>query len=395
MLKNGVLAALILLALAGFLWWQQAGDDDVARPTGDGGQRPVAVQTAPVERGGITGWAIFTGSLSPAAQFDVAARTAGRLDELLVDIGDEVEQGQLIARLDDEEEVQQLEQARAELAVARASLAEAEASRDAARRSLSRTRELREQRVASQSELDTAETEARAQQARVQLAESQVSQQEAAVRAAEIRLSYTEISARWQGEDSHRVVGQRYADEGTLLQTNDPVLSLVSLDPLRGIVFAADRDYARLRVGQQVEVRSDALPGRTFSGELARLAPIFREDSRQAQVEIRVPNAGGELKPGMFIRARVRIDGRDDATIIPLDAVITHGGETGVFRIGDDSETAEFVPLELGIRETGRVEVLEPAITGRVVTLGQHLLSDGVPVRPADDEEAPVMELEQ
>lgn len=395
MLKNGVLAGLILLALAAFLWWQASGDEDTARPTGDGSQRPVAVQTAAVERDGITGWAVFTGSLSPAAQFDVAARTGGRLDELLVDIGDEVEQGQLIARLDDEEEVQQLEQARAELAVARASQAEAEASRDAARRALNRTRELREQRVASQSELDTAETEARAQQARVQLAESQVSQQEAAVRAAEIRLSYTEISARWQGEDTRRVVSQRFADEGTLLQANDPVLSLVSLNPLRGIVFAAERDYAQLRIGQQVEVRSDALPGRTFSGEIARLAPVFREDSRQAQVEIRVPNADAELKPGMFIRTRVQIDSRDDAIIIPLDAVITHGGETGVFRVRDDGETAEFVALELGIREAGRVEVREPAINGRVVTLGQHLLSDGVPIRPADDETAPVMEVGQ
>ena len=395
MLKNGVLAGLILLALAGFLWWQASDEDESGRAVRDSGPRPVAVQTAAVERGSITGWAVFTGSLSPAAQFDVAARTGGRLDELLVDIGDEVKQGQRIARLDDEEEVQQLEQARAELAVARASLAEAEASRDASRRALSRTRELREQRVASQSELDTAETEARAQEARVQLAESQVRQQEAAVRAAEIRLSYTDISARWQGEDSSRVVSQRYADEGTLLQANDPVLSLVSLDPLRGIVFAAERDYAELRIGQQVEVRSDALPGRTFSGELARLAPVFREDSRQAQVEIRVPNPDGELKPGMFIRTRVRIESRDDVTVIPLDAVITHGGETGVFRVADDGERAEFLPLELGIRENGRVEVREPAISGRVVVLGQHLLSDGVPIRPADEETAPVMELEQ
>ena len=395
MLKNGLAAALIIVAVGLFLWWQQADETSSTRSGSQGAQRPVAVQTAPVERDSIAGWAVFTGSLTPEAQFDLAARTAGRLEELLIDIGDEVEQGQLIARLDDEEEIQQLEQARAELAVARARKAESEAALDAARRALTRTRELREQRVASQSELEAAETEVRAEQARVQLAESQVHQQEAAVRAAEIRLSYTSLSARWQGDDAVRVVGERYADEGTLLQANDPVLSLVAMNPLRGIVFAAERDYARLRIGQAVELRSDAMPGRVFEGEVARLAPLFREDSRQAQVEIRVPNPDAELKPGMFIRARVRIDSRDDATIIPLDAVISHGGESGVFRVADDGETAEFIPLQLGIRDGGRVEVLEPELSGRVVILGQHLLSDGVPIRPADEDEAPVMELDQ
>lgn len=395
MLKNGLAAALIIVAVGLFLWWQQTDETSSTRSGSQGSPRPVAVQTAPVERDAIAGWAVFTGSLTPAAQFDLAARTAGRLEELLIDIGDEVEQGQLIARLDDEEEIQQLEQARAELAVARARKAESEAALDAARRALTRTRELREQRVASQSELEAAETEARAEQARVQLAGSQVHQQEAAVRAAEIRLSYTSLSARWQGDDRVRVVGERYADEGTLLQANDPVLSLVSMNPLRGIVFAAERDYARLRIGQAVELRSDAMPGRVFEGEVARLAPLFREDSRQAQVEIRVPNPDAELKPGMFIRARVRIDSRDNATIIPLDAVISHGGESGVFRVADDGETAEFIPLQLGIRDGGRVEVLEPELSGRVVILGQHLLSDGVPIRPADEDEAPVMELDQ
>jgi len=350
---------------------------------GRGGRevRPVAVEAGKVEQGSIQAWIAFTGSLTAGSQFDVAARTTGRLEQLLVDIGDTVEPGQVIARLDDEESVQLLEQARAELAVARAGLAESQAAKDAAERSLRRTRELREQRVASQSELDAAETEASAQAARVELSRSQIAQREAALRSAEIRQSYTTLRATWQGGNGTRVVGERYADEGTLLQANTAVLSLVSLDPLRGVVFAAERSYARLRLGQTVEITSDALPGKRFQGELVRLAPVFSESSRQARVEIRVPNPDGLLKPGMFIRSRIQVDADDHATIIPLDAVVSRDQGRGVYRVSDDGGRAEFVKLELGIEDGNRVQVLSPDLSGRVVTLGQQTLSDGVPIR--------------
>lgn len=383
-----IAAVAVIGAGVGLWWWQQQGGAPApGAARGPGAERAIAVEAAPITRGSIQSWSTFTGSLTPAAQFDVAARIAGRLEVLEADLGDTVEQGQVIARLDDEEPTQELEQARAELAVARANVLEAQASLEAAERSLQRTRELREQRVASQSELDAASTEAQAQAARVELARSQVMQREAAVRSAEIRLSYTTVRAIWQGPDAVRVVGERYADEGTLLQANSPILSLVSLNPLRAVVFSTEADYARLRIGQEVSVRSDALPGRTFDGEIQRLAPVFREASRQARVEIRVPNPDGMLKPGMFVQARVLVDARDDATIVPTDALVERDGRTGVFLIDEDNR-ARFQEVDTGIEEDDFVEIRRPAISGQVVTLGQHLLSDGLRVSVTDDEDA-------
>ncbi len=378
--------ALVLIAAAAAAWWWTQGERSAepGRPGQAGQQRAVAVEVAPVSQGNIRQWASFTGSLTAASQFDVSTRIAGRLEELLADLGDTVERGQVIARLDDEEVQQDLAQARAELAVARANLAEAEASLEAARRSLNRTRELREQRVASQAELDAAVTEVQAHEARVDLARSQIAQREAALRTAEIRLSYTTVRASWQGPGDTRLVAERYADEGTVLQANSPVLSLVALDPLRAVVFATESDYMRLRNGQQAEIRSDALPGRAFDGEIARLAPVFREASRQAQVEIRVPNPEGLLKPGMFVRARIQVEERDNAQIIPRDALVEREDRRGVFLVENDSDVARWVAVEPGVREGERVEIREPVLEGQVVTLGQHLLSDGIRVHIAE-----------
>ena len=378
--------ALVLIAAAAAAWWWTQGERSAepGRPGQAGQQRAVAVEVAPVSQGNIRQWASFTGSLTAASQFDVSTRIAGRLEELLADLGDTVERGQVIARLDDEEVQQDLAQARAELAVARANLAEAEASLEAARRSLNRTRELREQRVASQAELDAAVTEVQAHEARVDLARSQIAQREAALRTAEIRLSYTTVRASWQGPGDTRLVAERYADEGTVLQANSPVLSLVALDPLRAVVFATESDYMRLRTGQQAEIRSDALPGRAFDGEIARLAPVFREASRQAQVEIRVPNPEGLLKPGMFVRARIQVEERDNAQIIPRDALVEREDRRGVFLVENDSDVARWVAVEPGVREGERVEIREPVLEGQVVTLGQHLLSDGIRVHIAE-----------
>ncbi len=371
-------------ALGTAIYW--TADDDPG-PAGRGEARAVPVEAVPVEQRSLEERARFSGSLAAATRVGVASRVTGRLDRLHVDLGDTVEPGDLLAELDDEEFRQDLAQARAELLVAEASVNEARASLQAAERRLRRTRELREQRVASEAELEAAETEVSAEQARLDLARAQVSQREAAVRAAEIRLGYTRIRAERDPEAGVQVVAERLADPGTVIQANTVLLTLVDLDPLRGVVFVTERDYARLSRGQAVNLRTDAHPGETFEGRIARLAPVFREDSRQARVEIEIPNPDQRLRPGMFVDARVITADRDDVRAIPLDALLERDGRRGVFvaREEDDGHRARFVEVTTGIRDGDWVEIREPDLDGHVVTLGRHLLSDGTPVRMADD----------
>jgi RND family efflux transporter MFP subunit len=377
-----VLALVLIVAVAGFA--TSFVMDSLATTEGPAA-RPdrnlaVAVEVAPVERASLRDLRSFSGNLLPAARFEVAPKVGGRLERLHVDIGQPVERGQVIAELDADEHLQQVEQARAELEVAEAGVAEAESARAARERSYQRIRQLREQQVASASELDTAEAELHAQEARLRLARAQVTQREAALRAAEVRLTYATIRATWQGEDSHRVVGERFVDEGTTIAANTPIVSVLDIRDLVAVIHVAERDYPRLRVGQSASVRADPYPGQRFAAEIVRLAPQFREESRQARVEVRVPNPEGLLKPGMFVRVEVQLDQADEATAVPVAGLVEREGRTGVFLVEASGEAVRFVPVEVGIVESGRAQILSPVIAGEVVTLGQHLLDDGATV---------------
>lgn len=394
-MRKLALPILVAAAVALGLWWWGYSTDGPDTPSANttgtavqGSQRAVAVNAAPVERDDIREVARFTGSLVAASRVEITPRVAGRLDRIFVDIGDTVRRGDLLASLDTDVFEQELQQARAELAVARAGLAEAQASLEAARRALTRTRELRQQRVASQSELDAAETEVQAQAARLELARSQIDQREAALRGAEIRLSYTELRAMWHGDDSERLVAERFADEGSILQANSPVLALVEPDPLRAVVFVTERDYARLQPGQEATLTVEAYPGETFTGIVARLAPEFRETSRQARVEITVPNPDRRLRPGMFLTASVQVRLVEQATVVPVDALVERDGVPGVFLLEELNEGlhARFVSVGTGVREGSRVQITTPELEGRVVTLGHHLLSDSGRVQVMDAE---------
>ena len=109
------------------------------------------------------------------------------------------------------------------------------------------------------------------------------------------------------------------------------------------------------------------------------MSPLLNETSRQARVEIEIQNPNGLLKPGMFITAEIEYDRRAEATIVPLSAVVQRAGATGVFLADLKTRKAVFVPVRTGIVSGEWAEVVDPAgLTGRVVTLGQHLLEDGV-----------------
>ena len=345
-----------------------------------GGRRSglsVAVETRPIYKDVIRDIGVFTGSLEPKSQFVVAPKVAGWLKKLLVDVGDMVERNQVIALLDDEEFAQQVEQARAELEVAKANAANCESDLEIARREYERAKALREKKIASVSELDLSEAAFNASQTRHKVSLAQVAQKGAALKTAQVRLSYTKVQSFWEEGDARRVVGERFVDEGALLQVNEPVVSILENDPLTAVVHVIERDYPKVSVGQEAFVTSDAYPGRTFAGRIVRIAPLLKESSRQARVEVDVPNANLLLKPGMFVRARVEFASRDQATLIPLPALVRREGKEGIFIADTEALKARFVPVRTGIISGEVVEILEPEVSGLVITLGNHLLEDG------------------
>jgi len=376
------LGFLVLLLLAALIGWKVY--DRVLTPEAGGELRErsvaVAVTVSPVEKASLQDVGSFTGSLMAKSKFELAPKISGRLQRLAVNIGDRVGRGDLIATLDDDEIAQQLDQVRAELAVARANVEEARSALDNTRREYERVRALRERTIASQAELDTAEANLAAAEAREKVALAQVSQREAAVKAAEVRLSYTRIVADWAEGSETRVVGERYVDEGAMLAANSPIVSILDIEKLVAVIQVIERDYSKVQVGQEATITTDAFPGRSFPGRIVRVAPLLRETSRQARVEIELDNSEQLLKPGMFVRVEIEFEEHRDVTVVPTAALAKRHEQQGVFLADLETMTAHFTPVEFGIMNPQYAEVLQPSLNGWVVTLGQHLLEDGAPI---------------
>lgn len=345
--------------------------DRVASP------KAAPVEVTPIERGPMELRRTFSGTLEALAQFVVAPKVGGRVERLAVNLSDTVSRGQVVAELDNDEYVQAVAQARAELAVAEANLAEARSALEIAGRELERVTRLRERGVASEANLDTARANQLARQAQLEVTRAQVTRAEAALETARIRQGYTRITADWSGGDDRRVVAERFVDEGETVSANAPLLRIVELDPITGVIFVAEKDYGRLQPGQGVSLATDAYPGESFSGRIERIAPVFREATRQARVELSANNPDHRLKPGMFIRATVVLERVADAVIVPEQALTTRNDRTGVFVVSEDGRSVNWREVRVGIREGGRVQVLGEGLSGRVVTLGQQLVDDG------------------
>jgi RND family efflux transporter MFP subunit len=337
----------------------------------------VPVETARIKQTTIRDVGAFTGTLSPRSQFIVAPKIAGQLEKLYVDIGETVKNNQLIAVLDDDEYVQQVDQARAELEVARAVIEESRSALNIAKRELERARALRQKKIASESELDSAEAQFKAQSAKYKVAMAQLAQRAAALEAARVRLSYTKIDVSYDGGGGHWVVGERFVDEGAMLAPNASIVSVLDIASMVAVVFVVERDYSKVHVSQEALVTTDAFPQKRFYGKIVRVAPLLKETSRQARIEIDIPNPEAMLKPGMFVRVEIEFGRHEATTVIPQNALVKRDSQQGVFLVDSQNMTARFVPVTLGIVNADLVEVVRPPLSGVVVTLGSHLLEDG------------------
>ncbi|MCC5829431.1 MAG: efflux RND transporter periplasmic adaptor subunit [Phycisphaeraceae bacterium] len=381
----GVLAVLIIAGLAVLIAMRLARADTEApqaRRT-----MPVAVAVHPIERGSIVEHRTFSGTLNPNSMVTISARISGRVEAIHTDVGHPVERDELVINLDDDEYAHAVTEASAERTVAEAEQRRAQQARDIAEREWRRTRTLRERGIASESDLDTAQTQFQARDAEYQVAQARLERAGALLRTAEIRRSRAEIRAQWRDDAGPRIVGDRYVEEGEIVSGDQPLLTVLDIDQLRAMISVVETDYGRLRVGQPATLRVDAFPGETFEAQVARLWPRFRAQTRQVEVELRVPNEDHRLRPGMFARVTIELDRLDDATIVPHTALARRDGRDVVFVLDESSMTVSTVEVTPLLRTQRRVAIqTDEPLDGRVVTLGQQLLRDGTEVRvPADE----------
>ena len=165
-----------------------------------------------------------------------------------------------------------------------------------------------------------------------------------------------------------RVVGEKFKDQGDILSSGTPVVSIYDLDIMISVIHVTEKDYTRINPGQAVSIFTDAFPDKEFTGSISRIAPILNESSR---------------KPGMFTRCEIILDSHENAFCLPENALVKRDGKTGVFicKTGEDKNiTALFMPVKTGITTSNLVEITAPVIKSPVITLGNHLLNNGTAV---------------
>lgn len=362
-LRAARLAWLIPLALlpAVLLLLNGCGGDEAASAGPPGPVRATPVEVAEARRDSLSVRIASVGSLEADNLVEVRPETSGKVASIDVAEGESVRRGQVLVRLDGRE----LE---AELAAAGAAVARHETELENLATRLERNRGLFDKGAISRQTLDDLESSRKAAAARLEEARAQ---RDLAAR----RLEKTVLRAPFAGR-----TGARSFYPGDFVQEGDPLFAMVDDDPLK-VEFSVPEQYVgRLEEGSGVGVTVRSLPGESFEGTVVFIGPRIDPASRTVGLKAEVPNRDGRLRPGQFADVELELERRENALVLPEAAIVPRGGENFVFVVDPDG-TARERRVELGQRETGRVEVLSGVETGeRVVVAGQQRLREGSPV---------------
>ena len=390
------LAAFLLVAVgaAGVLVYQRVAPAEAtsqARPGGGfrpGGGRgafgaqPMRVNSAGVTRADIAERLQLVGNLIGAASVEVAPKINGRLHQIDVRLGDPVARGQEVARIEDGELLQQVNQAEASFEVGRATVRQRRPT------SCWRRRPGIEPTVCSPARSSRARSSTTPRRATRQPTLNSIWRarkfDEAGARLEELRINL-ENSVMVSPVDGF--IGRRYLDPGAYVTSNTAVVSVVDISLVRMVANLVERDLRLVEEGVRAQIEVDAFPSEMFDGRIARIAPVLDPATRTAEIEIEVPNTDFRLKPGMYARVSLVVGAKSQALVVPREAVVLRTTARGVFRVDETggAPTAQFVALAIGLEDEQYVEVVDGIAEGdRVVTTGAAGLQHGDPILLAD-----------
>ena len=343
------------------------GGPGMGGPGGGGGfpRVPMTVELGSAKRGTVAAHLTVVGNLIGLQTVDVAPRTGGRLLAVNVQIGDRVRRGQVLAKVEDREIVEQVRQAEASNEVSKATIRQREADLNVAKLNFERSQNLFQRQLLAKQALDDAESRYLAAVAQLDLSKAQLNQNAARLEELRINLQHTSVVSPVDG-----FVGKRSVDPGAMVNTNTAIASVVDISRLRLVVNVVEKDLRMVSPGDVAEVEVDAYPGEKFNGKIARVAPILDPATRTAAMEVEIPNSDNKLKPGMYARIDLIVEERKNALVAPKSAVIDFENKRGVWQPTAENR-ARFVPVELGIEGNDQIEILSGLNEGdKFVTTG-------------------------
>lgn len=357
------------------------GQSDAGESGPRGGDKTMAVRVAPITKGSLALYLKYPGELTADAA-NLSFKVGGRIEEVVPRIGDEVKQGDVLARVD--ARTLKLERKAAETAIslAKAKKAQAEAQLSLARRELERTLPLAEKKLVAEQAVDQLKANVEALEAEAQVGVSEVEQGKDQVALATQQIADAKLIAPFDG-----VITERYLDPGALVQPGSQVLRLVAVGSLRVKFRIPERDLGSVAPNQKISLNVQATGDKVYGGHVTRIAGEVSKTDRSAAAEAALDETSPILKSGMYTEITIDEKTLNDVLLVPAAAVLTRpeadGSETtGVLVL--DGDTARWKPVQV----LGRSEELT-AVSGElkagqpVMTLGHEQLSDGAKVMVA------------
>jgi len=413
-----VLLAVIVLLIVLRLREQQA--RAVSR-----GPREVIVGVAPPEQKDLEVTLSYTGDILPNRQTPIFSKTSGYIRAINADRGDFVKAGQLLVVVEPTEMENALDQQKAALASAEAALQVARTNLEGAKanllnqqailtrsqavlandqRTAQRMAELFAKGLVAAQDRDNARTTyeassaavqaqdaqvqvARSQidtsQSQVRLAETQVEQQQAGLRMAQMHVDDTRMTAPFAGYVSQRALDVGAAVSNQAAATSNAsvaILVIQEIDPVKVQVEVPERDVPRVRNGNAVRLTTDAYPGQTFTGTVARIVHALDPRTRTMGVEIEIPNPERLLKPGMYARVQLVLEVLRGVLVVPLEAVGGAEGRPSILAVRDGKVVA--LPVQLGAADGPRIQVVRGVgPKDQIILQGKELVRDGQAVK--------------
>ncbi len=310
---------------------------------------PTPVEATMAESGSVRDEFTAVGTLEAGEIITVTSEISGIVRGLPFTEGGPIKKGQLLARIDD-----------AELS---ARLDRAEAIRKQGQLNFERSKNLSERGAIAQQQLDDS-------QAALNVAEADL----ALVKA---QLDKTRITAPFSG-----LVGTQHISVGAYVRPGEAITELAQINELKATFPAPERFMGQLAPGAIVAVSAPAFPGVALNGQIDVIEPILDPSTRNVRIVARVANPDHLFRPGMSANIRVILAERPEALTIPSESVFVEGEQAFVYLINPDS-TVRQVPVKLGTRTAGSVEVVDGLTSGaRVVSSGHQKLYPGAKVMP-------------
>jgi membrane fusion protein, multidrug efflux system len=337
----------IVLLLVGLCACKGGGEGEAQAKDGkENKPEAIPVEVASAAHRPIAASYTGTAPLEARGESQVVAKTSGVALNVLVEEGQQVRAGQPLVRLDPD---------RARLAVA-----QTEAQMRKLENSYRRSQQLVSQQMISANDVDQIKYDLENIRAQYRLAT--------------LELSYTTVLAPISG-----TIASRSIKDGNFVQINTPIFRIVDNSKLEATLNVPERELVTLKAGQPATMAVDALPGKTFTGKVDRVAPVVDSGSGTFRVVLAFDN-GGVLQPGMFGRIKIDYDQRADALVVPRIALLDDENDPAVYVIRNGK--ASRVPVKLGYTDGAWAEMRSGLKTGdRVVTAGKVALREGSEVQ--------------